>query len=259
MRIKHQSRGTIFSDDPSIFWVNIKDHVSSMSIYNLFFLSHLNSMKINMFISNDLKSPTSKFLMVSYGFSTSKWGFLQQIGDPMASWLWIQVFHRAGSSGFLKSRRGDVNMGQLWVKKTCNILYLLGAVEVTIGYNGILRAMLEFVGISLFFTPWFFIHNLRWPTWRLEAAKDVKTQNMLMDKNGTGKVTPFGRTGRTGCWRSVGAAMPLKSDMEIMENNGLARCQPMAWYYVWFGPRMCDSLQDGAGTLGVSFLHHDPV
>ena len=80
-----------------------------------------------------------------------------------------------------------------------------------------------------------------------------------MDKNGTGKVTPFGRTGRTGCWRSVGAAMPLKSDMEIMENNGLARCQPMAWYYVWFGPRMCDSLQDGAGTLGVSFLHHDPV
>ena len=61
-----------------------------------------------------LKFPTSKFLMVSYGFSTSKWGFLQQIGDPMASWLWIQVFHRAGSSGFLKSRRGDVNMGQLW-------------------------------------------------------------------------------------------------------------------------------------------------
>ena len=185
MRIKHQSRGTIFSDDPSIFWVNIKDHVSSMSIYNLFFLSHLNSMKINMFISNDLKSPTSKFLMVSYGFLwflmvsygfyTSKWGFLQQIGDPRASWLWIQVFHRAGSSGFLKSRRGDVNMGQLWVKKTCNILYLLGAVEVTIGYNGILRAMLEFVGISLFFTPWFFIHNLRWPTCRLGDSKPQRT------------------------------------------------------------------------------------
>ena len=153
--------------------------------------------------------------------------------------------------------------GTVMVKKTVTYLIYLGQLRLQLGIlHGILSAMLESVGISLFFYTMVFHPQLKLadlPTWRLEAAKDVKTQNMLMDKNGTGKVTPFGRTGRTGCWRSVGAAMPLKSDIEIMENNGLARCQPMAWYYVWFGPRMCDSLQDGAGTLGVSFLHHDPV
>jgi hypothetical protein len=178
MRIKHQSRGTIFSDDPSIFWVNIKDHVSSMSIYNLFFLSHLNSMKINMFISNDLKSPTSKFLMVSYGFlwflhiqmgvsSTNRGSHGVMAVDPgLSPRRVLRVFEKQT----WRRKHGTV-MG----KKTCNILYLLGAVEVTIGYNGILRAMLEFVGISLFFTPWFFIHNLRWPTCRLGDSKPQRT------------------------------------------------------------------------------------
>ena len=62
-------------------------------------------------------------------------------------------------------------------------------------------------------------------------------------------------------WRSVGA-MPLKCDMEIIwKIMALQDANPWhgIWYYVWFGPRMCDSLEDGAGTLGVSFLHHDPV
>ena len=52
----------------------------------------------------------------------------------------------------------------------------------------------------------FLLHTLA-DLGRLNAmkSKDVKTQNMLMDKNGTGKAT---RTGRTGRLDIAGTEMP---------------------------------------------------